>query len=288
MAEKTNKTDPKDKTPPKWTGPEDARSKKGAGTYPNYYTWRSRSGHVLTLDDSEENESITLQHRGGSMVQFMPDGAVHFVSQNGQYNFVFGENRVEITGAYDVTVKGGGSLRVDGDYNTTVMGNYNMAVNGDLNLNAKNFNGQVRGDMDFNAKNFNMKVEGSSTLSSHEQTNIMSDGGVQLSSASDSIAMGAAKDIGMKSGAKMMIQAKADMHLKSESGTKIESTGGGLDIKASSTVNTESGSKISLKSSSIALDGPSAIDLNSGKSDSASGADSAVVALRKPNDPNRA
>ena len=146
MAETTNKSDPKDKTPPKWTGPEDARSKKGAGTYPNYYTMRTRSGHVFTMDDSEENESVTLQHRGGSMVQFMPDGAVHFVSQNGQYNFVFGENRVMITGAYDVTVKGGGSLRVDGDYNTTVMGNHNMTVNGDYNMQARNFNAQVRGD----------------------------------------------------------------------------------------------------------------------------------------------
>ena len=287
MAEKTNKSDPKDVTPPKWSGPEDARSVKGAGTYPNYYTKRTRSGHVFSMDDSEDHESVTLQHRGGSMVQFMPDGAVHFVSQNGQYTFVFGENRVEITGAYDVTVKGGGSLRVDGDYNTTVMGNQNMTVNGDFNLNAKNFNGQVRGDMDFNAKNFNMKVEGSSTMSSHEQMLISGDGGVGISSTSDSVGVFAAKDVGLRAkGGKMMMQAGADMHLKSQSGTNIESTGGGLDLKASSTINSQSGSKISLKSSSIALDGPTAIDLNSGKADDASGAESAVVALPKPTDPN--
>lgn len=287
MAETTNKSDPKDKTPPKWTGPEDARSKKGAGTYPNYYTMRTRSGHVFTMDDSEENESITLQHRGGSMIQFMPDGAVQFVAQNGMYTFVFGENRVKITGAYDVTVEGGGSLRVQGDYNSTVMGNYNMTVNGDLNLNAKNFNGQVRGDMDFNAKNFNMKVEGTSTLSSHEQTNITCDGGVQLSSSSDSVAIGAAKNIGLKSGSKMMVESLADMHIKSDSGTKMEAAGGSLDFKAAGTVATESGGKMSLKAGGVIGADGSNIYLNSGVAEAADGADSSEVSLKKPTDPNR-
>lgn len=269
MAEKTNKSDPKDKTPPKWEGPEDARSKKGAGTYPNYYTIRTRSGHVFTMDDSEDNESITLQHRSGSMIQFMPDGAVQFVAQNGMYTFVFGENRVKITGAYDVTVEGGGSLRVDGDYNTTVMGNHNMTVNGDFNLNAKNFNGQVRGDMDFNAKNFNMKVEGSSTISSHEQTNFLSDGGIQLTSTSDSVGIGAAKDIGMKAkGGKVMMQASDDMNLKSGSKLSMQSTG-----------------QVSLKSAgTVAIEGPSAIHLNT--SGVAQDADPAVVAFKTPSDPN--
>lgn len=250
MAETTNKTDPKDKTPPKWSGPEDARSKNGAGTYPNYYTMRTKSGHVFTMDDSEGHESVTLQHRGGSMIQFMPDGAVQFVAQNGMYTFVFGENRVKITGAYDVTVEGGGSLRVKGDYNATVMGNYNMTVNGDLNLNAKNFNGQVRGDMDFNTMNFNMKVKGASTLSSHEQTNITCDGGIQLSSSGDSVAIGASRDIGMKSGGgKVMVQASG---------------------------------KISMKGSKVALEGPGGINLNT-----AGAADDAVVVLKKPIDPRR-
>lgn len=250
MAETTNKTDPKDKTPPKWTGPEDARSKDGAGVYGCHGTWRSTSGHVLTFDDSEGHESVTLQHRSGSMIQFMPDGAVQFVAQNGMYTFVFGENRVEITGAYDVTVKGGGSLRVDGDYNTTVLGNHNMTVNGDFNLNAQNFNGQVRGDMDFNIKNMNMKVEGTSTISSHEQTNILCDGGVQLASSGDSVAIGAKQDIGMKSGGgKIMVQSPG---------------------------------KISMKGNEVALEGPGGINLNT-----SGAAEDAVVTLRKPTDPNR-
>lgn len=250
MAETTNKSDPKDVTPEKWNGPEDARTKKGAGVYPNYYTQRTRSGHVLTFDDSEDHESVTMQHRSGSMVQFMPDGAVQFVAQNGQYTFVFGENRVKITGAYDVTVEGAASLRVKGDYNTTVMGNYNTTVNGDMNMTAKNFNAQIRGDMDVNAKNMNMKVEGSSTISSHEQTNILSDGGLQLASTGDSIAIGAKQDIGIKSGGgKIMAQAPG---------------------------------KISVKGNEVALEGPGGINLNT-----AGAAEDAKITLMKPTDPNR-
>ena len=76
--------DRKDKTPPKWNGPKDARQNKEAGTYPNYWAQRTRAGHVFIMDDSKLGEHITLQHRGGSMIQFMPDGAVQSISHNGR------------------------------------------------------------------------------------------------------------------------------------------------------------------------------------------------------------
>lgn len=247
MVEKTNEGAPKDKSPQKWDGPEDARAKKGSGVYPNYNTIRTRSGHVFTLDDSQENESVTLQHRGGSMVQFMPDGAVQFVAQNGQYTFVFGENRVKISGAYDVTVQGAASLYVKGDYNTTVQGNHNMTVNGDFNMQAKNFNAQVRGETDINSKNFNLKVEGSSAITSHGTTAIVSDGGVAIASTSQSVGIKAAVDVGIKA------------------------AGGALMLQSSG--------KMSLKAASLAADA-NPIDLNSGKSDPA------VIIIPKPDDPN--
>jgi len=145
-------------TPKQWKGPPDARSEKGAGTYPNYHSQKTRSGHVFTMDDSDGAESVTLQHRSGSMVQFLPDGAVQFVSHNGQYTFVFGENRVQITGAYDVTVLGAASLNVTKDYNMTVQGNHNTTVNGDMNITAKNMNTVIRGNMDTSATNMPIKI----------------------------------------------------------------------------------------------------------------------------------
>lgn len=268
MAETTNKTDPKDKTPPKWTGPEDIRDKEGAGKYTYVYTTKTRSGHNIELDDSEGHESITIQHRGGSMVQFMPDGAVQFVSQNGQYNFVFGENRVKITGAYDVTVEGGGSLRVKGDYNTTVMGNHNMTVNGDYNMTAKNFNAQVRGDMDLSAKSLTAKMEGSTEITTHGIMSIGGDGGVALTSTGAGVGIGASKDVSISSrGGKMMLDAGTTMDIKS----------GGL-LAMSTSAN------FTLKGGLIALDGGPNIRMNEGI---AKAANPAVAIFPIPTSPNR-
>lgn len=246
MAEKST-NNPKDKTAPKYDGPEDARSKSGAGKYPYYQTTRTRSGHVFTMDDSEGHESVTLQHRSGSMVQFMPDGLVHIVAQNGKYTFVFGENRMEVHGAYDVVVHGTASLRVDGDYDTYVDGNHNTVVNGDMNINAKNFNGQIRGNMDLNAKNMTAQIEGSASISAHGIAAIKGDGGVAIASTSQGVGIKAATDVAIKAGSAAMIQ---------------------------------SGGKTSIKANPFAADA-SKIHLNSGESDEAS------LTLPTPTDPNR-
>ena len=254
------------KTVDQWNGPPDARTIKGAGTYPNYHSQKTRSGHVFTMDDSEGAESITLQHRGGSMVQFLPDGAVQFVAHNGQYTFVFGENRVQITGAYDVTVQGGGSLRVEGDYNMTVQGNMNTTVNGDMNMTAKNMNTVVRGNMDTSAKNMTTKVEGSTEITTEGVTSIASHGGMSLSST----------------GAPMSILAQGDMGIGTTGALMLHSEGG-TNLKSHASMRLSCAGKLSLQAGGyVAADG-SKIYLNSGQSEEA--ADMAVE-IDPPTNPN--
>jgi hypothetical protein len=279
------KTDQKN-TPKEWKGPPDARSIKGAGTYPNYTSQKTRSGHTFTMDDSEGAESVTLQHRSGSMVQFLPDGAIQFVSHNGQYTFVFGENRVQITGAYDVTVNGGGSLKVDGDYNVTVQGNHNTTVNGDMNITAKNMNTVVRGNMDTSAKNMTTKIEGSTEITTEGVTNITSDGGLSLSSTTESVSILGQADVGIGAEGKIMFDAGGSIDLKAAGALRAESTGGSVDIKASGVVRNESGGAMSMKAGgNIGMDG-SNIYLNSGSSQSADGAEDMVVSIPPPKNPN--
>lgn len=275
-------------TPRQWKGPPDARSLKGAGTYPNYTSQKTRSGHVFTLDDSDGAESITLQHRSGSMVQFLPDGAIQFVSHNGQYTFVFGENRVQITGAYDVSVLGAASLSVKGDYNMTVQGNHNTTVNGDMNITAKNMNTVVRGNMDTSAKNMTTKIEGSTEITTEGVTNIVSDGGLSLSSTTESVSILGQGDVGIGAEGKIMIDAGADMHIKSADGTRMESTGGSLDFKADGSIVSQSAGKMSMKSGgTMALQGGSYIHLNTaGMADDASPAEDMVVSIPPPKNPN--
>ncbi len=155
------------KSPEKWKGHVDPRREKGAGQYPNQYTFHDRSGNSLNFDYSEGNESVTMQHRSGSAMQFLPNGAVQMVAHNSLYTMVFGENRLTITGAHDLTVKGDGSMMVYGDFNKTVHGNYNLTATGDMNVTASNLNRNIRRSIDTQAKNETKKIEGSSVLNAH-------------------------------------------------------------------------------------------------------------------------
>jgi hypothetical protein len=268
MPEYTPAGNPVGQTPTDWKTPPDAR--ETGGEYPNYHIKKTRSGHVLMMDDTKGSEHITLQHRGGSMIQFTPDGKIVFTSQNGQYNVVFGENRMLITGAYDVTVEGSGSLSVAKDYDVTVKGNYNMVVHGDMNMTVKNLNQTIRGNMDMTAKDMTMKMEGSSRISSHGITSLTSDGGLALASTSDSIFMGAKSSVGIKSGNKLMVQSGGNMHVKS-----------GLSMSL------QTSTKLSLKGGTIAADGSGGapnILLASGASEDA---EQVQVSLKNPSSPDR-
>jgi len=230
---------PKNVTPTDWSSPPDARDT--GGEYPNYnIITKTRSGHVIMTDDTKGSEHVTIQHRSGTMIQFMPDGAISIGAQNGMYQIIFGEDRVLVTGAQDITVQGGGSLSVDGDYNVTVKGNYNTVVHGDMNLTAKNLNQTIRGNMDTTAKEMATNIEGSSKITSQGITTIASDGGLALLSTSDSISLGAKQNLGLYSGRKLMVESGASMHMKS-----------------AEALNLKGGGKISLKGSTIAADGTS-------------------------------
>lgn len=256
------------KTEPAFDTPPDATGIDGALQYPNFTSQRTRSGHSITLDDSKGAESVTIKHRSGSMVQFLPDGAIHFVSHNGQYTTVFGENRMTITGAFDVVVQGGGSLQVNGDYNTTILGNHNTVVNGDMNITAKNMNTVVRGNMDTSAQNMTTKISGSTEITTEGVTAISSDGGLSLASTGAGTSIISKGDLGIGTTGTLM--------LESEAGTNIKS---GAALRASAT------GKLSLTAGGyVAADG-SKIYLNSGESEEAA---SMSVNMPVPNNPNPA
>lgn len=255
-------------TPVDYKTPPDAR--ETGGEFPNYYIKKTSSGHVFMMDDTEGSEHVTLQHRGGSMIQFTPDGKIVFTSQTGQYNVVFGENRMLVTGAHDVTVKGSGSLYVEKDYNVTVRGNYNMVVQGDMNMTVKNLNQTIRGNMDMTAKDTTMKMEGSTSISSHGITAIGGDGGLAMTSTGESIAMGAAKNVALKATGDIMIQSSGDTHMKS-----------------AGAMNLQTSAKLSLKGGTIAADGTDGapnILLASGASENA---EAAAIQFKPPTSPNR-
>ena len=212
-------------TPPTWDGPEDARKLPGAGKYPNFYVHKTRSGHTLIMDDSKGAEHVTLQHRGGSMVQLQPDGKLYISAQNGQYNIVFGENRMKITGAYDIAVDGAASLKINKDYNVTVGGDINLTATKNINMTAQNFNQTIRGNIDVAAKGITEKVEGA-VLRESIGNMTMSSQGAFMAGSSDNSAAFYGKD-------KVAINAdQGELMVRSAKKMSFESMTGDIAIRA--------------------------------------------------------
>lgn len=284
MAKRPTSPNAKDKTPPKWSGPTDARTHDNAGEYPNYQVWKTRTGHVFMMDDSRGAEHITLQHRSGSMLQLMPDGAVQLVSHNGRYTFTFGEDRMIVTGAQDVTVQGGASLRVEKDMNMTVMGDYNTTVDGNFNLTAKNFSGIIRGNMDVTAKNITTKVEGATEISSHGTTTVSGDEGVAIASTVGSVGIVSALAMGLRAFTEIMMQADGAINIKGADAITAQSEGA-FGIKSGADVAIQAGGTASIKGDPVALEG-SQVLLNSGGAIDAPDAKDAEIVLTPIADPN--
>lgn len=213
----------KKKTPRKWKGPAESRREKGAGKYPNQaWVMNTRSGHNIVIDDSEGLESMTFQHRGGSAIQFQPNGAIQVVAHNSMYNLIFGQNRLTITGANDLTVKGDGSMMVYGDFNKTVHGNYNLTATGDMNVTAENLNRMVRGNIDTQAKNETKKLEGSSALNAQGAVAMASKDSFTAVSHSDQMHLGGGAGLNMfvnEGNITGNIEKSGNFHLQAKDGT---------------------------------------------------------------------
>ena len=189
----------KKETPKKWKQPHksDARKADSAGSYPDYFSWKTRSGHILQLDDTQGHETITLQHRGGTAIQMAHDGSLHITAHNGKYEVTFGENRMTISGAQDITVKGDASLRVYGDYNVTCHKDFNLSVLGNFNITAKNHNRHILGNIDTQARNENKKLLGSSAKIARGAIAYVSKGSCTLASQSDQCHIGGGSGINL-------------------------------------------------------------------------------------------
>ena len=280
-AESTAEDIDKRTTPDSWDGPEDARSMDGAGQYPNYYSHKTRSGHVFMMDDSNGAEHVTVQHRSGSMIQFLPDGKVNITSHNGQYNIVFGENRMLVTGAHDITVNGDASLRVDGDYNVAVQGDVNFSAQGDLNFAAKNVNTLARGNIDISAMNRSEKVSGSITQQAQGAQSILAETGMTIGATTGGLALFGGTMVGIvaKVGAIMMrglasISMKTAGYMSSEAlgatsimsgGAVIVNAGGAASIKALGATSIEAGGIVSVSAvGEVGVSSGAAVDIKAG------------------------
>lgn len=200
-------------SPKKWSTREDALAH--GGEYPNQNYIRTQSGHLVMMDDTKDSEHLTIQHRSGARIQFGPSGDVQLIAHNGQYSIIFGENRMEISGTQDISVKGASTLKIDGPYDLTVGGNINLSADGDFNFVGKNFNVLAGGNIDMAGKQATLKTEGSMTLDSGGAGSLVSEGDLALVSRGSSVSVVGSGSVGVVSkGGDLAFDSAGETHLK--------------------------------------------------------------------------
>lgn len=202
-------------TPSTWDTYEDARKKKGAGEYPNCEVRQTRSGHVIIIDDSSGAEHITIQHRKGTMFQMGSEGSLLIRTSKGRQDITQGEHRSLVTGAKDESVMGDKSTKVNGSYNSTIIGDATHAVGGKSVLTATSKSEVVTEGVDTVSGWETKKVNNSSTTQVLGAATMLSKYGMTIGSTSSSMAIGAKKQVGIKSGQEMALEAGGKFSLKS-------------------------------------------------------------------------
>ena len=170
----------------------------------------------------------------------LPDGKVHIRSQNGRYDVTFGENRMYVSGAQDITVDGAASLTCKKDYNVTAK-KVNITTEEDLNFVCRNFNVCASANVHMQGNDMTVKTKSSIGLLAGGAMGLCSQGGFTAGSAGDSAIFLGQKDVGVGSNeGKLMLKSAAKMSLKSRSALSIRADDGKLSMSATGIVAIDS------------------------------------------------
>jgi GH24 family phage-related lysozyme (muramidase) len=99
-----------------------------AATYPNNTVTKSRTGHMIEIDDTPGAERLHTYHRSGSFEEYHPDGKKVNKTMKDLYDIVHGNKKIH--------VKGNLTLVVDGNYNIVVGKKSTTGVGKELDVKA--------------------------------------------------------------------------------------------------------------------------------------------------------
>lgn len=83
--------------------------------YPQTRMFKTKAGHVISLNDESGNETIRIIHKSGTYTEYQPDGSIKEV--------VVGDYHQTVMGNKTVVVVGDHALNVNGKSDTNVLGN---------------------------------------------------------------------------------------------------------------------------------------------------------------------
>ena len=207
-------------TPPTWPETNDPNK---SGHNHNYFLWQTRSGHVpLRVDDTKGSESVSVEHRSGTKLSFMPNGGIKLVANYGRIDITYGQNRSLTTGAKDETVRGDSSIRTEGTRRETNGKDVESVTNGKTVVAVgESYNMTVGEGFDLAAEKATMKTDKGLTLEGgNGPISVTGKGGVGLLSTGSSVLIGSKTDsVGIKAAATISVQ-----------GNEVHVTGGGATL----------------------------------------------------------
>ena len=189
------------------------------GMYPYSKVFESESGHLFVLDDTPQNETISLYHKQGSYLDTDANGTqvnkivgdgYTIIDRNGAI-YIAGRANLTVGNGVNIRVMGKADVQVDGAATINLNNNADIGVGGDLNIAVGgNIKMQSGGSIDFNSgdkfgitaagtitnkagtsfgvdagNNVSMISENSTYLMSKEDTHIFSNKILNLTAAED-------------------------------------------------------------------------------------------------------
>jgi uncharacterized protein YcbK (DUF882 family) len=168
-------------------------------SYPYNHVFESESGHTIEIDDTTDNERITMYHKAGTFIDVDRNGTMVHKVVGDNYEIYARHNNILIKGNSNVTIEGNCKIYVKNNCDLQVDGNLTTHVHGDYELN-------VAGKIDI-ASGKAMTVYTNEDLSVNAKTEI------DIKSA----------DVAIESSGEMKVKAGSTMKLGGTTKTSISS-----------------------------------------------------------------
>ena len=120
----------------------------------------TESGHAFEMDDTANQERVSLFHRTGSFLEYdnfgnrvnKIVGSDYTIIEKNGYLYIDGTLKITCASTANITINGNVNMQIDGNYNLDVGGDINMMAGGSLNIGVgKDIMGNAAGNLAFDS-----------------------------------------------------------------------------------------------------------------------------------------
>lgn len=231
--------------------------------YPYNHVTVTESGHIYEMDDTLNKERIHEYHRSGTFREIFPKGTAVTKVVRDNYEFVLGDNFVNIKKAENEGHGGNLYITIEGDVYEFVKGNVERQINGSVReVIGGNYHTHVNGDRTINVEgsqaekihedvteeyynhtthtlgNVKRLSEGTIVVESPKKISMTSAGGnINIQAHPHSAGNGLSGKINLSAGDAMSLRSEKNMNIYSSAGgVGIAALDGGVSVMGSANI----------------------------------------------------